>query len=156
MLMEICIFGTQLQFPHRSLLIFTTVFIHPSHLTGLMNQTKHPRWVITQQVTCSVCRSGSPTGSTHARTQRVHSPAAHLHLFHFPIVKPGWEGQVFQVKQVKHRYPFTGSWLFSGAPCIRKIIYLLPLFNISAFAQCLQQKAHLLFSNQYGGLHFKE
>lgn len=83
MLTEICDFGTELQFPHRSLLIFTTVFIHQSHLTGLMNQTKHPRWVITQQVTCSLCSSGSPTRSTthtHSQTNtQTHEHTGSIH-----------------------------------------------------------------------------
>lgn len=49
--------------------------LHILHMTGTINQTKHPQWIITQQVTCSLYSSGSWSGR-HTHTHKDHSPAA--------------------------------------------------------------------------------
>lgn len=156
MLSEICDFGTQLQFPHRSLLIFTTVFIHPSHLTGLMNQTKAstpsnystghllsmqlwiPNRVNThehtgsihqlQTCTCSTCLLWSQGGRGRSSRWSRWSEGIRLQAADCVLVRRASEKS------------------FIYRPCLT--------FQRS---HSVYNKRHaLLFSNQYGGLHFKE
>lgn len=138
-------------FNHRILHI-----LHILHMTGTINQTKHPQRIITQQVTCSLYSSGSWSGRhTHIRTIHRLQASLHLRLFAAPPAyyqagvggaSPWTHAATVETRwSERHAYPVTVRWLCSYAWCIRKkIIYLLLLMDIWAFAQW-----HLMFIEYY-------